>query len=307
MVSNFTPFTGATPVSQSEINRRLYQLSGVLDEFKDGNIFGASTELTIAAGVVTVTGAYHTIAAQSGVLDDLDTINGTIEGQLITIAAASGDTITLKHGTGNIVTLTGGDILMSGNQQYLLQDNGTDLVVLNFIAGGLLNEQVAHTQFTAPIVNIDLTSIPATDNTLVLVIGLRSDQVATRDGIDITFNADAGANYTFLQMERNAGVTVLTETLSQNELRITNGATGASATANFVGVYIITIHNYASISKPRHVQYQGYIQHAVTANNIFINIGGGLWNDAAVALNRITITPENGSNWDEGFYALYSF
>lgn len=306
---NFTDFTGATALTMVELNRRFYQLDGVIEDQKDGNYYGASSELTITAGgAITVTGGYHTVAANGApVVDDLDTINGTVEGQVITIAAASGDTITLRHGVGNIATMTGGPISMSGNQQLMLLDNGTNLVVLNSIAGGLLNEQVAHTTFVAPVANIDLTSIPATDNTLMLVMGLRSDQVANRDGIDITFNADAGANYTALQFERNVTTNVFTERLSQNELRITNGAAGASATANFVGVYILTIYNYASATKPRHLQYQGYVQHAVTTGNIFINVGGGLWNNAAAALDQITITPENGANWDEGFYALYSF
>ncbi len=266
---NFTPYTSSTPNSQVEINRRFYQLDAVLEQIKDGDYYGAAGSLTIAGGVITIANeCYVTINAQAGVTDDLDTINGTVEGQIIVLQAAASDTITLKHAAGNIVTATGGDVIMTGNQEFMLQDNGTNLVVLNFIAGGLLNEQVAHTTFGAPVANIDLQNIPAGDNTLMLVLGLRSDQVATRDGIDITFNADAGANYQRFYLERNNAAATPSEAINANEIRLPNGATGASATANFLGVLIMTIHNYASSTKPRHIQWQGYVQHGTATGNL---------------------------------------
>jgi hypothetical protein len=68
----------------------------------------AATTLTIATGAVTITGSVHIIAAESGTADLLDTITlGTnfdsAKHQLIFLIADTGDTITVKHNTDNIV------------------------------------------------------------------------------------------------------------------------------------------------------------------------------------------------------------
>ncbi len=66
--------------------------------------YGAATELTIAAGSVTRTQVVHTIDTQNDdAADDLDTIGGGTEGDLLVIAAAHTDrTVTLMHNTGNL-------------------------------------------------------------------------------------------------------------------------------------------------------------------------------------------------------------
>jgi len=65
---------------------------------------GAPVELTIAAGVVTKTKSYHTIDTQGDdPSDDLDTINGGSDGDVIYIQAAdAARTVVVKHNTGNI-------------------------------------------------------------------------------------------------------------------------------------------------------------------------------------------------------------
>ncbi len=65
---------------------------------------GDGSELTIASGVITVTGNYHTVDTESdGASDDLDTINGGVAGQILTITAAdAARSVVLKDGTGNI-------------------------------------------------------------------------------------------------------------------------------------------------------------------------------------------------------------
>ena len=64
---------------------------------------GAPTILTIAGGIVTRVRSNHRLAGQGGAADDLDTINGGVEGDLLILRASnSAVTITLKDGTGNI-------------------------------------------------------------------------------------------------------------------------------------------------------------------------------------------------------------
>lgn len=88
--------------------------------------------LTIVSGVVTMTQMFHTIAAESGTTDDLDTISistalnlGTYRPMLVLIAD-SGDTITVKHGTGNIVLNAAGDFSLTAAKMLLLIYDGTN-------------------------------------------------------------------------------------------------------------------------------------------------------------------------------------
>lgn len=62
---------------------------------------GVDTTLTIASGVVTRTRIRHTIAAETGTADNLDTINGGSEGDVLELVADAGDTITLTA-SGNL-------------------------------------------------------------------------------------------------------------------------------------------------------------------------------------------------------------
>ncbi len=73
---------------------------------------GTSSELTIATGVITVTGGYHTVDTESDdASDDLATINGGVDGNLLVIRPADATrTIVVKHATGNIELPGGNDI-----------------------------------------------------------------------------------------------------------------------------------------------------------------------------------------------------
>ncbi|MQB01654.1 MAG: hypothetical protein GEU78_15420 [Actinobacteria bacterium] len=91
-------------------------------------VVGPATTITIAAGVVTVTGSYHTVDTEgSAASDDLDTINGGVTGQLLVLNAInSARTVVMKNGTGNI-SLAGSDFVM---------DHRNDRIMLQFDAAG---------------------------------------------------------------------------------------------------------------------------------------------------------------------------
>ena len=59
----------------------------------------------IVSGIVTITSSYHTIDTESlAATDNLDTINGGIDGLRIVVRANnSARTVVLKNGTGNLV------------------------------------------------------------------------------------------------------------------------------------------------------------------------------------------------------------
>ena len=94
-----------------------------------------ATELTIAAGVVTVTQGYHTIDTEAdAATDDLDTI--TVAGGegdiLILHAADSARTVVIKHGTGNVQCAEGYDLsLDSADEIVVLIHNGTNWLAMS--------------------------------------------------------------------------------------------------------------------------------------------------------------------------------
>lgn len=84
----------------------------------------AATELTISSGAVTVTQSAHKLQPESGTTDDLDTISGGAAGMALILYAsdAGTDTITIKHGTGNISCIGGSDISLSEGAVFLIYD-----------------------------------------------------------------------------------------------------------------------------------------------------------------------------------------
>ena len=94
--------------------------------------WGSATELTIAAGVVTKTKAYHDIDTEADAAsDELDTINGGSEGEIIVIRAENAArTVVCKHGTGNL-DLQGYDIYLTDTDQFLmLMHDGTNWCIV---------------------------------------------------------------------------------------------------------------------------------------------------------------------------------
>lgn len=114
------------------VNSPLSQLDSALVQ---GELYGSLSILTLSGGVVTLTGGWHAIAAETGTTDDLDTITqavGALTPQTIVIQADTGDTIAVKHSTGNIELAGAVDVSLSGNDRMVLFYDGTnwaDIVV----------------------------------------------------------------------------------------------------------------------------------------------------------------------------------
>lgn len=72
----------------------------------------AATEKTIASDAITATQAVHKLQPESGTADDLATINGMDAGDILILYVSDKgtDTITIKHGTGNISCSGAADI-----------------------------------------------------------------------------------------------------------------------------------------------------------------------------------------------------
>lgn len=85
--------------------------------------------LTINGGVVTITTDYHLIDTEGAAAsDDLDTINGGVDGQFLMIACVNAArSVVVKHNTGNIIIQDSGDIILNSvDEKLLLFYDGTN-------------------------------------------------------------------------------------------------------------------------------------------------------------------------------------
>ena len=96
--------------------------------FSASVLFPDKSELTISGGEITVSGVNHTIDTESeAASDDLDTINGGSDGQILIVRAENDSrTVVLKHNTGNIFTDDASDVSLDANSKSaLLMYDGT--------------------------------------------------------------------------------------------------------------------------------------------------------------------------------------
>ena len=93
-----------------------------------GGFLGSGSTLTIASGVVTATQGYHLVDTEAaGATDDLDTISGTIAGQMYVFRAAdSARSVVFKDGTGNL-KIEGDFTADNTEDTFTLISDGTNL------------------------------------------------------------------------------------------------------------------------------------------------------------------------------------
>lgn len=130
MSANYhTPLpTGTALEATSELfNSRFGELdAAITDLATDGEIdqitAPAATTLTISSGAVTRTQMSHIVDTEGGgSADDLTTINGGSDGQLLIIRILNGArVVTVKHGTGNVWLANGADRVMADTALTLM-------------------------------------------------------------------------------------------------------------------------------------------------------------------------------------------
>jgi hypothetical protein len=143
------------------------QISANMDFLKKNFALGVAVELTIDSGAVAKTQAHHSIMTESAAAeDDLDTISGGAEGELIILRCSDPDhVVTVKNETGNIVLP--GDIVLDNIDKVLaLFHNGTSWVPL--IPGNIiiLDPNVGKPQFkdSSSLKSFAVLTTTATDN-----------------------------------------------------------------------------------------------------------------------------------------------
>lgn len=146
------------------------------------NLMVTATEITVSAGVLTVTQDHHKVQPESGTADDIDTISGLADGQWCEIHAsdAGTDTLTFKHGTGNLSCFGGSDIALSQGLVRVRLSGSTVYVIGGGGGGGISDGDTLATGLTFPNTGLHILDTDASHD-LILAPGsnLTADRTLT--------------------------------------------------------------------------------------------------------------------------------
>lgn len=162
--------------------------------------------------------------------------------------------------------------------------------------------EIADTLLSGSVASIDFQSIPQNFRHLRLIGLLRTDRVATTDGVAIRMNNDSGTNYIWLYGTIRDSNTLATVDASGGglDVRLELGPMpGASAPSNHFGSFDLFIPHYTLTSAYKAAQMMGHHVAVDSDQNIYFNIAGGTW-QAVSAINRLTLIPTTGPNFVAG-------
>lgn len=167
---------------------------------------------------------------------------------------------------------------------------------------GSLVAIVAPTTLGSNQTTITLSSIPAYFKDLLLVVIGRSTGAGVH--LNMTFNADTGANYSVTRV--NVGVTgTVTGTAANNQANISllNVINPSTATASYFGYVQATIGAYADGAKSRGGVYHG--NNFVNATSLGYRSGTFAWENVSNAISSIELNLDAGDFVAGTIYALY--
>lgn len=133
-----TPIENDAPALPATFNDPLGELDDAITKLANGTTpmtpvltrvnLGSATEVTIAGGVIAVTQSRHTVDTEADASsDNLDTINGGSEGDLIYLQTVnSARDVVVKHLTGNIYCKAATDVTLGDARRVIaLMKNGS--------------------------------------------------------------------------------------------------------------------------------------------------------------------------------------
>lgn len=104
-----------------------------------GTFADDGSELTIATGAVTISGHgfYRIDTEADAAADDLDTISGAVNGQIVVLRQENAArVVTMKHNTGNLQLPDSTDLTLSAGQYYMFRYDGTNWYMVGSAGGG---------------------------------------------------------------------------------------------------------------------------------------------------------------------------
>lgn len=255
----------------------------------------AEVELTLASDAVTRSQSWHNIDTQSDASqDDLATISGGSSGDLLWIRANNDSReVTVKNGSGNILTLTGADVRLDEDHKYIqLLYDGTNW---NQVNGWNNMHLIYETTLGSSASSISVSSIPNTFTHLLVRAQLQSDLVTvTEDDIKITINSDTTeTNYRIVRTRLNWGAGVA---LVGNANRTVGEVPAAGNDGDDFGFVEIKYPFYANSERKYYQSVTGSINET---SDGYTNNGVGHWFSTS-AITSLEVFPVSGSNFVAG-------
>ena len=240
----------ALNLSTADINPQL--AFATLDAKRlDNFLLTAATELTIAAGAITVTTGNHTVDTESDdAADDLATISGGVSGHVYMLTPANAArVVTIKHGTGNILCSSGADVVLVS--AVFLWYDGTSYRMIGDGGGGGGGGYPADGRLTLES-GVPVSSTDQTAKTSVYYTPYIGNQIALYDG------SSAWTTFTFTELTQSLAMWTADKnydmfvydnsgTVTLTFLVWTNDTTRATALVRQDGVLVLagtTTHRY---------------------------------------------------------------
>lgn len=128
---NIDTILSGSPALAASVAAAFTQADDELIALRNGNLYDNVFGIILGSDSFTLTsgnGLYQ-ITSESGVTDNLQSINGTASAaRILTLTAASGHTITVRHALGNIRTASGADLILTGDRTAMFWRSGSNWV-----------------------------------------------------------------------------------------------------------------------------------------------------------------------------------
>ena len=153
-------------------------------------------------------------------------------------------------------------------------------------------ESIATVSLGSSQATISFSSIPSTFKHLQLRLILKDDRALNRDSVLMRFNSDSGNNYSEHQLYGDGSAAAAQATTSTSRMSIYR-ASGNSGATDIFGAIVVDVLDYQNTNKYKTMRFLGGVDFNGSGEVWF---GSGLW-QSTTAVNAITLTPANGSNF----------
>ena len=291
----------------------------ILNPRNQTTYLGTSAALTIATGVATITngGSLYAIDTEGATAtDDLDTINGGNQGEVIIIGNANdARNVVLKHNTGNIYNPGGINITLdvTSDRVTLMYDSTlAKWIVIGVNAAGSTPIQLLDTKTASNSTSIDFTSginstyskyrieliniVPASNGFLQLQYSINGGSSwITSNYTNIATYTDAGTTNTLVNYNNTAAAL-----LSANNVVSANHYVHTDAPSGIVGA--VEISNTSSSSSYKNINF--FVSY-LAASTAFASVrGSGRYIGGTQAVTALRFVFSSG-NITSGIFKLY--
>lgn len=146
----------------------------------------------------------------------------------------------------------------------------------------------------APAASFNFTSIPQTFASLEIIATLRSASANPEDAVDVTFNADTGLQYHWLDSQGNHGVSAPAMSLM--------AAVGGGANASHFAYNRLLVADYSHLTTDHGIfgSYFYISDETIVGTYHLVDAGGQRCKSPADKVTSLQIFIDNGSNFDIG-------